>query len=281
MILTPDNVTTLGDGLDHPECVCVAEDGTLFAGGEAGQVYRFDRDGAQHEVGTTGGFLLGIALDGAGNIHACDIAHKAVMRIDPDGKVTQRSTGAPGALGRPFEIPNYPVFDAAGNLYVSESGEYFHDEGTGAVLIIRPDDTTEVFHAGPFKFTNGLAIDPSGQWLYIVQSTAPNIARVPIERPGGPIEITHQLPYRTVPDGLAFAADGRLIIACYKPDGVYVGHPDGRVELLCEDPTGELLCRPTNAALHGGRLYLANLGGWHITALDTDMQLGPMRRPRL
>ena len=37
-------------GLDHPEGVAVARDGTLYAGGEAGQVYRISPDGKKSEV---------------------------------------------------------------------------------------------------------------------------------------------------------------------------------------------------------------------------------------
>ena len=136
-----------------------------------------------------------------------------------------------------------------------------------------------MFHAGPLLFANGLAIDPSGQWLYIVQSTVPNVVRVPLHKPNGELEPIHALPRGTVPDGLAFADNGELLIACYKPDAVYRGFPDGRVELFCEDPTGELLSRPTNVALHDGKLYIANLGGWHITVIDVDLRPAPLHRP--
>ncbi|MBV9851181.1 MAG: SMP-30/gluconolactonase/LRE family protein, partial [Armatimonadetes bacterium] len=138
-----------------------------------------------------------------------------------------------------------------------------------------------VLHAGPFRFANGLAIDPGGEWLYVAQSTAANIVRVPLDRANGPVEVTHTLPENTVPDGLAFDLDGRLVIGCYRPDVVYLGHPDGSVEALVEDYTGELLNRPANAALHGGRLYLSNLGGWHLSVLDTDLRPAPLHRPAL
>jgi gluconolactonase len=107
------------------------------------------------------------------------------------------------------------------------------------------------------------------------------VVRVPLGRPDGPIEVTHQLPPRTVPDGLAFTADGHLLISCYKPDIVYIGSPSGDVEVLIEDHTAELLSRPTNIALHNGRIYIANLGGWHIAAVETDMVGAPLNYPTL
>lgn len=279
VILTPNNVTMFGDGLDHPEGVCVGPDHAIYAGGEAGQVYRIQPDGSQSVIGSTGGFLLGIALDGQGRIHACDCGQSKVFRIDPDGTVVERSTGT---IDRPFVNPNYPVFDSEGNLYVSDSGDYWERErGTGCIMKITPDDTTTSFHDGPLLFANGMAIDPGGEWLYVVQSTAPNVVRMPLAEPNAAPEVTHVLPELTVPDGLAFAADGRLVISCYKPDIVYVGYPDGSFDALFEDPSAEVLSRPTNAAIHDGKMYIANLGGWHITAVETDMEAATIFRPSL
>jgi len=279
MQLTPDNCQVLGDGLDHPESVCLAPDGSLYAGGEAGQVYCLAPDGTQRVLGSTGGFLLGVALDGHGCIHACDVGNQALYRVCPDGTVTLRANSV---AGRPLVNPNHGVFDAQGNFYMSDSGDYWNrDPGNGVLLKIDPDNNVELFHQGPFSFANGVALHPSGQWLYVAQSTAGNIVRVPFDQPNGPIEVTHTLPAGTVPDGLVFAADERVVIACYKPDAVLYGWPDGSVTTCCHDPTGELLSRPTNVAIGNSRLYISNLGGWHITSIESELEPAVIYRPRL
>lgn len=279
MLLSPENTQLIGQDLDHPECLCLAPDGSLFAGGEAGQIYHIDVRGGQRLVGSTGGFILGIALDGRGRIHACDARNKGVFLIEPDGNVALRSAGT---KEHPMTLPNYPAFDVYGNLFVSDSGDYWdRNEGTGRILKIAPDNTTTVFHSGPFLFANGLAIDPTQRWLYVVQTTADNVARIPLDEPNGPIEIVFRLPSETVPDGIAFASNGSLVISCYKPDTVFLGHPDGRIEVLCDDRSGELLNRPTNSAIGNGKLYLANVGGWHLTAIASELKAAVIHRPHL
>lgn len=279
MKLTPHNCQLVGHRLDHPESVCLGPDGSLYAGSESGVIHRLLPTGEQQVIGSTGGFILGIALDGAGSIHACDVEHRALVQVSP---FWQNSTRSTGAGGRDFVNPNHGVFDARGNLYVSDSGDYWNQTlGTGFIAVVRPDNRSEMFHEGPFLFANGMAIHPSGEWLYVAQSTASNIVRVPLDRTNGPVEVTHSLPPGTIPDGIAFAADGTLIVACYKPDAVLVGHPDGTVATLFEDPTGELLNRPTNIALGDHKLFIANLGGQHLTVLETEMKPGPIYLPML
>ena len=62
---------------------------------------------------------------------------------------------------------------------------------------------------------------------------------------------------------------------------MFIGEAGGAVELLCEDPTGELLSRPTNVAIGQGVLYMANIGGWHLTTIDSELQPAPLFYPQL
>ncbi|MFM8373947.1 MAG: SMP-30/gluconolactonase/LRE family protein, partial [Bacteroidota bacterium] len=155
-------------GLDHPECVAVHPDGSVWAGGEAGQIYRISPDGrVVEEVANTGGFVLGLAFSpGAKWLAVCDLGKKCVWKLDLATR--QLSMFADGAGNHRFNIPNYAVFDGDGNLYVSESGAF--REVNGKILKFTPDGTGTVWHEGPFNFANGMALAPGGTHIYVAVS---------------------------------------------------------------------------------------------------------------
>ena len=67
----------------HPEGVAVHRDGSIWCGTETGDLLRIAADGVvDGRMAGTGGFLLGIAFDSAGNCFACDLKHAAIFRYD-------------------------------------------------------------------------------------------------------------------------------------------------------------------------------------------------------
>ena len=274
-------IQTLVDGLDHPEGVAWGPDGHLYAGGEAGQLYRIDIESRTAvEFASTGGFVLGIALDADANIYACDNVHAAVMRIAPDGAVT---TVTSGTADRPMRTPNFPVFDRAGDLYVSDSGAW--PDGGGCIYRVAPDGRTEVWSDDVPRFANGLALAPDQSALYAVQSTLPGVTRLPIrsDRTAGAPEHVITLP-DTVPDGLAFDRDGRLYISCYRPDRIYTLETDGELRVFDEDVLGTRIAAPTNIAFGGADLssiFVASLGRWHLGVGDVPVPGAPLNYPKL
>ena len=80
-----------------------------------------------------------------------------------------------------------------------------------------------------------------------------------------------------LPDGLAFDAEGNLYVGCYEPSQVLrIGH-DGRVATLFRDVTAHILAHPTNLAFRGTTMFTANLGRWHITAIEVGCAGLPLR----
>jgi gluconolactonase len=260
--------------LDHPEGVAVHRDGSVWCGGERGQVYRLEPDGsAIEQVATTEGFCLGLAFDRDDNLFICDAAHACVMRLDAKSGAVERF--ADGAGGQRMRNPNYPAFAPDGALYVSDSGA-MKEPGPG-IYRFSPDGSGELWHEGPVNFANGLALSPDVRYLYVAETFSNGVFRLPIENDGsaGEREEVVILP-GALPDGLAFDTEGNLYVACYEPSQVVRITPDGEASMLLADPEAHLMCHPTNIAFRNGTLFTANLGRWHVTAVEIEAEGVPL-----
>ncbi|HET8758228.1 MAG TPA: SMP-30/gluconolactonase/LRE family protein [Solirubrobacteraceae bacterium] len=257
-------------GLDHPEGVAYdPEADVVWAGGEDGQLYRVPVEtGVAEEVARAPGFVLGVAVDGRGRVVLCVSSNGSVCAWD--GAHIQRVVAG-------LKFPNYPAFAPDGTLFVSDSGDW--GGGNGRLMRVDVDGSCEPFsHAVP-NFTNGCAVSPDGEWLWVVESYVPVLSR--FELATGRREEIRRFD-GTVLDGLAFTADGGLLIACYRPDRIYHLAESGAVEVVADDPQGTLLAAPTNVCFVGpslDRVVAANLGRWHLTLLDIGLVGAPPHRP--
>lgn len=269
-LLLGSGLRPLAEGLDHPEGVCWSvADRRLYAGGEAGQLYRFGLDGGEPEVVATveGSFLVGLAADGEGAVYACDVNGGCVWRIAPDG--------AAARYGDPIPSPNYPAFASDGRLVVSDSGDWA--TATGGLVAIDPDGRTERIETRPLAFANGIAVRDG--LVYVAESAVPGVARVPLE--GGDAEIVCELD-GAIPDGLAFDAEGGLWISCWQPNRILRLAPDGTLVTVIDDWSGIHLLTPTNIAFAGDELdvlAIASLGGWVVSAIDPGVRGLPLSYP--
>jgi sugar lactone lactonase YvrE len=267
------DIQILADGLDHPECVLYHPDGSVWAGGEAGQIYRINPNSSVEVIANTEGFILGMALSPQKDWMAiCDLKKKCIWRLDMNSYAL--TVFAEGVQGHSFNIPNYVCFDSSGNLYASESGAF--RKVLGKILKFGADGKGEVWHEGPFNFANGIALDAKEAYLYVVCSFAPAIERVRILDDGtsGEREIFVSLD-KIVPDGIAFDNEANLLVSCYAPNAILKIAADRSVTTLIDDWEAHTLCNPTNIAFGGknmDRLFVANLGRWHISVLNPGLK---------
>lgn len=271
-ILALDRARVFYDGLfseprlQHPEGVAVDNEGYVWCGTETGDILRLDKDGtALTRVASTGGFILGLAFDTSGHLYACDLKHACVYRLTVASGKLERFTDAG------IKIPNFPVVDLQRHcLYVSDSF-HFSQMGPGIWRFDLGSGEGELWFDKPMVFANGMALAADRNGIYVAETFAKRIRRITIGPdgwPGNDCVFVDDLP--GYPDGLALDKKGNIYVGCYEPSRLLRIDLEGKTEIYLDDPTAHMLCHPTNCAFHGTTLYLANLGRWHITALESD-----------
>jgi gluconolactonase len=252
------------NGLDHPECLAFDPEGFLWAGGEAGQVYRVSPEGAVETVAELGGFCGGVAWSPDNDLWVCNPKH---------GVVRVKSSGEWGVFAGPLTAdmicpnmicPNYGLFDRAGNYYVTDSGNWM--KRNGRLLRLAPDGARDVILEG-FGYTNGLALSADERTLYMVESDTDRVFAIDLR--GGGTRVYAEDVGR-MPDGLALDSTGDLFVSCYASDDIHRITPSGQRTLYAYDRWAIRLSRPTNLAIHNGWLYVANFGRTTITRARID-----------
>ncbi|MEJ7585986.1 MAG: SMP-30/gluconolactonase/LRE family protein [Ferruginibacter sp.] len=278
MKLTLEDVSIFADGLDHPECIAIHPDGSVWAGGEAGQIYKITADGKLiEEINNTGGFNLGIAFSpGAEWLAVCDLKNKCVWKLDLKTNRLQKFTTE--AAGTAFSIPNFAAFTKNGKLFVSDSGGF--RQVSGKIYCFDGEGKGSVWHEGPFNFANGLAISADEKFLYVVCTWLPGVERISINEDGtaGTREIWCTIP-QTCPDGLAFDLEENLYVTCYAPNSIFKINKNKEVSLLIHDWEAHTLSNPTNIAFGGknfDEIFAANLGRWHISRINARIAYLPL-----
>ncbi len=275
MEIAIEQFETYADGLDHPEDIAFDRDGVLWAGGEAGQVYRIPEKGRFEEVTNVGGFCLGLTFSASDDLYICNAKLASVIKVQKDGT---SKLFADSAGDYKFKLPNYSVFDSAGNLFVSDSGDWA--KSSGCIVRFDPAGRGKVFLEGPQPFPNGMAMSADERYLFIAQSHADSVLQVEIKPDGS---AGHREVYvsgmERIPDGLAFDTAGNLYVSCYASDNIYRVSPKREVTLLAYDRAGTTIARPTNIAFGGPQrdeLYVANLGRWHIGRVKLGVKGQPL-----
>jgi len=253
----PGTATLLASGLGFPEGPVVLRDGrVVFCDGNTGELLVY-AGGQVSAHARTGGSPWGTALGGDGAIYLTqggnvpgsgeDSAVSGIQRVLPDGTVGLLFSEVAGYR---LYGPNDLAFGPDGRLWFTESGSEqdfrFDVRSPGRLFAAGPAGAGEMVLELPGVYPNGIAFD-GRQRLYWTESAAHRVQRL---EDGQPVTFC-QLPDTHRPDGMAFAADGRLFVATTTSGGVTVISPDGAV--LGEINLGE---HATNCAFDGPDLYV-------------------------
>jgi len=287
-----ERVDIAGTGFKGAEGVVVDQGGAIYAGGSDGVVRKLSPDGRVSEFARLANRPLGMAFDRRGDLFVCDGGGAGVLCVRPDGRA---SVFADRVSDVALVATNFPVFDAEGNLYVSNSTDYplnrherfmaeLQDPAPkGSLVRLRPDARGELVARGLY-FANGLAIDPREEGVYVLQSTKRDCLRIPIRKDGshGAAEVFVS-DFGALPDGNAFDAEGNLIVTLPMDDRLVVADANGRVTTLVEDPHGTKIAMPSNCAFGGpafDQLYVTSLKGDHLARVNLGRRGHPLFHAR-
>lgn len=268
-----EQVSVFATGLDHPEGLAWDREGFLWAGSEAGDVYRIDREGKPQVIAYVDGFCCGLAFSPADELFLCH-PRSGVVHIRRDGKC---SVFADEAEGQKIVYANFAVFDRGGNLWVTDSGNW--KKQNGFLLRFSPDGKGSVV-AGPLGYANGLALSADEKTLYMVESDSDRILKFelgPTGPVGGPQVFAEEVG--RLPDGLALDAEQNLYATCYASDEIYRISPTGEKRLLAHDRYGLLIGGPTNLAFGGENFdeaFIANLSRYTIVRFRAGRRGQPL-----
>jgi sugar lactone lactonase YvrE len=265
-------ITFLPDRGEYPEGIAVDRRGASYVGiAGTGEVRRFAPDGAQRSVttlpiGTSGGFLLGLATPRPGVLYVADNSHEAATH--GIWEVVDRPGGATARLLAPLPPegqPNGVATDAAGNVFVGDSllGVVWRITPAGRVQRWSDDALlapSTVFGIG----ANGVLVHDGA--LYVANTDLGTIVRIPI-RPDG--TAGHAARWAADPllvgaDDIAFDARGNLYVSSFSANTLNRVGRDGRVTVLADAADG--LDYPAGIEFGGSpadctTLYIVDVGG--------------------
>jgi gluconolactonase len=249
--------TLLASGLGFPEGPAILGDGRIvLCDGNTGELLAYE-DGNISMYAHTGGSPWGTVLGSDGAIYVTQggnvpgsgdlSAVSGIQRVNPDGTVELLFSEV---AGHQLYGPNDLAFGPDGRLYFTESGSEqdfrFDVRSPGRLFTAGGPGAGEMLLELPGVYPNGIAFDTQ-QRLYWTESMAHRVRRL---ENGEPVTFC-QLSDDHVPDGMAFAADGRLFVATTVSQGVTVISPEG--EVLTEIALGE---HATNCIFDGSALYV-------------------------
>jgi len=239
-----EDLAQTGSGLNRPECVLAARDGSLYTCDWTLGIARTAPDGSTGpavEADLIGqGFRPnGIALTAGGDFLFANLGRGGgVWRVGRTGAAEPFATEIDG--GR---VPhaNFVLVDGD-RAWITISARtrnhqhYTADESSGQILLVQDGQVTVA--AEGLNWTNELRVSPDGRHLFVNETFACRTTRYDVAGDGllvNPVAL--QFPADTYPDGLAFDAEGGLWVTSVITNRLIRVAPDLTWTVVFEDVT--------------------------------------------
>ena len=238
----PTDLAQIGSGLNRPECVIAAQDGSLYTGDWTLGIARIAPDGTtgpavEADLIAQGFRPNGIALTADGDFLFANMGRAGgVWRVGRRGEARPFATEL---AGRSIPRTNFVLLDGdrAWITISSLSRKHEHftaEENTGQILLVQDGRVTVA--ADGLNWTNELRISPDGKNLFVNETFACRTTRYDLAADGAltnPLRLAY--PGDTFPDGMAFDVEGALWIVCVISNRLIRVAPDLTWTVVFED----------------------------------------------
>jgi sugar lactone lactonase YvrE len=280
----------------------ICSDATVTASTLAGTYYTVGQTGQFADgTGTAARFngIFGLAIDGSGNLFVGDALNSRIRKITTDGVVTtfagSGNVGNDNGTGTAatFLTPSAMVFDASGNMYVTDAGNHnIRKITSGAVVTTFAGSGTFASTDGTglqasFKTPSGIVIDGAGN-LFVGDAQAHVIRKITpagvvttfagITDVAGSTDGAAGVATFNDPSGLAIDTAGNLYVADAKNNKIRKVTPAGVVSTFAGTgaagstngaATAATFNVPVNLSIDSeGFLYVAEAGNYLIRKVN-------------
>ena len=266
---------TLPAGTAHPEGIAADAQGNLYVAdfdvskaAGPGNIVVFDRSGRllrKLDVAGSSALLLGIAFHPlTGVLLVIDFGNQQVLTVNPQTGAATLFATVPGGGSAG---PNALAFDAAGDVYISDSfqGKIWKTSSAGGAVSEWASGPLLTTSGVPPFGANGMAFNKAGTALFVANTGNDTVVRIPV---AGGVAGTADVFVHSIngADGLLIDGNDNLWVAANQADEIVVLDPSGKVVAKLGDfdgidpqgsPRGLLF--PASLVMSNGFVYVTNL----------------------
>lgn len=264
-----------GRNLRRPECVLATRASDVYVPDWRGGVTVIRADGRQESWLAAGAEAWlrpnGISLLENGEFLVANLGDDGgIWRLGRDGSLRPHLLEVDG-----IQVPpaNFVTSDAAGRVWISVSTRqvprqraWMKHVKDGFVAVI--DDRGARIVVDGIHYANEVRPDPTGQWLYVVETFGRRVSRGRLSKDGdvGPLETVVDLGAGYFPDGFAFDRQSGLWVTSLISNRL-VRFADDRLDVVLEDVNEEALA-DAERAFATGTMHSGHLGPIQGTELQ-------------
>ena len=219
-----------------PEDIALGADGWMYTSYRDGRIVRFNTEGQHDEFVNTGGYPLGMRIDGDNNLIVAD-AEKGLLSISQDGAI---DILANSVNGKPMKFVDAVDIAEDGTIWFTDASMRFshHDSivhvyldgrSTGRLLSYSRATGEVTVRLDGLAFSNGVAVAPGDEYVLVNETFGSRTRRLWLQgaKAGKSDFFVEGLP--GAPDNISVDEDGTYWVAI-------AGIRDPKFEKLADKP---------------------------------------------